>query len=48
MESKLDYIIEKIKNIQNINILELGVQRGLSTKRFLEICDTNNGECICK
>ena len=43
MESKLDYIIEKIKNIQNINILELGVQRGLSTKRFLEICDTNNG-----
>ena len=43
MESKLDYIIEKIKHIQNINILELGVQRGLSTKKFLDICERNNG-----
>ena len=43
MESKLDYITEKIKHIQNINILELGVQRGLSTKKFLDICERNNG-----
>ena len=43
MDSKLDYIIEKIKNIKNINILELGVQRGLSTKKFLDVCEDNNG-----
>ena len=35
MESKLDYIIEKIKNIQKIQILELGVQSGASTKNLL-------------
>jgi predicted O-methyltransferase YrrM len=43
MDNKLDYIIEKIKNIKNINILELGVQRGLSTKKFLDVCEDNNG-----
>ena len=43
MEIKLDYIIERIKNIQNIQILELGVQSGSSTKRFIELCNTNNG-----
>jgi len=43
MDHKLDYIIEKIKNIKNINILELGVQRGLSTKKFLDVCEDNNG-----
>ena len=43
MESKLDYIIEKIKNIQKIKILELGVQSGASTKKFIELCNANNG-----
>jgi predicted O-methyltransferase YrrM len=43
MESKLDYIIDKIKNIQKIQILELGVQSGASTKKFIELCNTNNG-----
>ncbi|MDC0395432.1 class I SAM-dependent methyltransferase [Candidatus Pelagibacter sp.] len=43
MESKLDYIIEKIKNIQKIQILELGVQSGASTKKFIELCNANNG-----
>ncbi len=43
MNNKLDYIIEKIKNIKNINILELGVQRGSSTKKFLDVCESNNG-----
>ena len=43
MENKLDYIIEKIKNIQKIQILELGVQSGSSTKRFIELCNINNG-----
>jgi len=43
MENKLDYIIEKIKNIQKIQILELGVQSGASTKKFIELCNANNG-----
>jgi predicted O-methyltransferase YrrM len=43
MEIKLDYIIEKIKNIQKIQILELGVQSGASTRKFIELCNTNDG-----
>ena len=43
MEVKLDYIINKIKNIQKIQILELGVQSGSSTKKFIELCNANNG-----
>ena len=43
MENKLYYIIEKIKNIQKIQILELGVQCGASTKKFIELCNTNDG-----
>jgi predicted O-methyltransferase YrrM len=42
-ESKVDYIIEKIKNIKNIQILELGVNKGISTKKFLNLCELNNG-----
>ena len=43
MENKLDYIIEKIKNIQKIQILEQGVQNGSSTKRFIKLCNINDG-----
>tara|TARA_B100000787_G_scaffold138126_1_gene106968 strand:- start:338 stop:958 length:621 start_codon:yes stop_codon:yes gene_type:complete len=43
MKNKIDYIIQKIQNIKNIKILELGVQNGLSTKRFIEVCENNNG-----
>jgi predicted O-methyltransferase YrrM len=43
MKVKLDYIINKIKNIQKIQILELGVQSGSSTKKFIELCNANNG-----
>ena len=43
MENKLDYIIERIKNIQKIKILELGVQNGSSTKKFIELCNINDG-----
>ena len=42
-ESKVDYIIEKIKNIKNIQILELGVNKGISTKKFLKLCELNDG-----
>lgn len=44
-----DYKLEnalfpKIKKINNPIILELGVQTGRSTKKFLEICEKNNGK----
>ncbi|MDA7714472.1 class I SAM-dependent methyltransferase [Candidatus Pelagibacter sp.] len=42
-ESKVEYIIEKIKHIKNIQILELGVNKGISTKKFLKLCELNNG-----
>ena len=43
MNSKLDYIINKIHHIEGIQILELGVRKGLSTKKFIELCESNNG-----
>ena len=43
MKSKFDYIIEKIKHIQKIQILELGVRKGDSTRKFIELCNTNDG-----
>ena len=42
-ENKIEYIIEKIKHIKNIQILELGVHKGVSTKKFLKLCEINNG-----
>lgn len=42
---KIDnYLIKKINKIQNPVILELGVQSGRSTRKFIEICKTNNGK----
>jgi predicted O-methyltransferase YrrM len=32
-----------IQDIENPKILELGVQGGFSTKKFLELCEKNNG-----
>ena len=43
MKTKLDYIIEKIKHIQKIQILELGVRKGDSTRKFIELCNANDG-----
>tara|TARA_B100001741_G_C16381147_1_gene517885 strand:- start:212 stop:841 length:630 start_codon:yes stop_codon:yes gene_type:complete len=43
VENKLNYISSRIKNIKNIQILELGVQKGISTNKFLEICEKNDG-----
>ncbi len=42
-KEKLELIKSKISNIQNLNILELGVQKGNSTNMFLEICNQNDG-----
>ena len=40
IDTKLFPIIE---NINNPIILELGVQKGISTKKFLNICKKNKG-----
>ena len=39
---------KKRGNLQrnNINILELGVRKGISTKKFLEVCEKNEGNLI--
>jgi len=42
-ENKIKYIVELIKNIKNISILELGVREGISTKKFLDVCNKNKG-----
>ena len=39
-----NFIISEILDIQNIKILEFGVNKGFSTKMFLEICKKNNGK----
>jgi len=36
-------IFPNINNIKNPNILELGVENGRSTKKFLELCNINDG-----
>ena len=42
---KLDkFLMPLISKINNPIILELGVENGRSTKKFLEICNTNNGK----
>ena len=33
-ENKIDYIVNLVKDFKNINILELGVREGISTKNF--------------
>lgn len=37
------FLVEDLRKIQNINILEFGVRKGISTKLFLEIARLNNG-----
>ncbi len=38
------FLVPLISKIQNPIILELGVQKGRSTTKFLEICNKNNGQ----
>ena len=40
---KLEIIKNKISKIPKPNILELGVQKGNSTKMFLDLCEKNDG-----
>jgi hypothetical protein len=37
------FLVKDLRKIQNINILEFGVRKGISTKLFLEIARLNNG-----
>ena len=39
-----NFMLDEIKNIKNIKILEFGVRKGISTKMFLNICKKNNGK----
>ena len=42
---KLDnYLFNQISHIDKPNILELGVQNGISTVKFLDLCNNNNGK----
>ena len=42
---KLDnFLFPHIYQIQDPIILELGVQKGRSTKKFLQLCNKNNGK----
>ena len=43
VKEKLDIIKEHILAINKINILELGVRNGNSTKMFLDVCERNDG-----
>ena len=39
----VNFLYPLISNISNPNILELGVQNGTCTKKFLELCEKNDG-----
>ena len=42
---KLDnFLFKQINQMNEPIILELGVQKGRSTKKFLELCNQNNGQ----
>ena len=39
-----NFIFKKIQNLNKPKILEFGVQRGHSTKRFLDLVNKNGGQ----
>ena len=39
----VEFVVPEIQNIQNLDILEFGVRKGISTSIFLNICKKNNG-----
>ena len=38
-----DFIFKEINNLSNPQILEFGVREGISTKKFLDFCEKENG-----
>ena len=45
-KDKVDYIVNLIKDVNKVQILELGVREGVSTKKFLDLCRKKNGKLI--
>ena len=45
-QDKVDYIVNLIKDVNKVQILELGVREGISTKKFLDLCRKKNGKLI--
>jgi predicted O-methyltransferase YrrM len=43
---KFKFIYENIKNIKNLNIIEFGVRKGVSTNMFLYLCNKNKGRLL--
>ena len=43
-KKKIEIIKTAVSKIDKPNILELGVQKGVSTKMFLNLCNKNNGK----
>ena len=39
-----NFMLDEIKDIKNIKILEFGVRKGISTKLFLDLCKKNDGK----
>ena len=39
----INFLISEIKNRKNLNILEFGVRKGISTKLFLDLINENGG-----
>lgn len=40
----LEFVVPEVKDINNLNILEFGVRKGISTSIFLDICKKNSGK----
>ena len=45
-QDKVDYIVNLIRDVNKVQILELGVREGVSTKKFLDLCKIKNGKLI--
>ena len=41
-----EFMLKELTNIKNPAFLEFGVKEGRSTKKFLELCEKNNGNLI--
>ena len=41
-----EFMLKELTNIKNPTFLEFGVKEGRSTKKFLELCEKNNGNLI--
>ncbi len=39
----IEFVVPEIKGIKNLDILEFGVRKGISTSIFIDICKNNNG-----